>query len=59
MTRWRLEQPALRAELLARIPQREIGVPADVAGAVSFLCSADARYFNGAALTMDGGYGAV
>jgi NAD(P)-dependent dehydrogenase (short-subunit alcohol dehydrogenase family) len=59
MTHWRLEQPALRAEVVARIPQREIGAPADVAGLVSFLCGADARYVNGAALVMDGGYTAL
>jgi NAD(P)-dependent dehydrogenase (short-subunit alcohol dehydrogenase family) len=59
MTRWRLEQPAMRAQVLEHIPQREIGMPADVAGAVSFLCSADARYFNGAALVMDGAYTAA
>jgi NAD(P)-dependent dehydrogenase (short-subunit alcohol dehydrogenase family) len=59
MTRWRLDQPELREEVVARIPQREIGAADDVAGAVSFLCSADARYFNGAALVMDGAYTAV
>ncbi len=59
MTHWRLSQPALRAEVLARIPQKEIGDAADVAAAVSFLAGPDARYFNGAALVMDGGYSAV
>lgn len=59
MTRWRLEQPPLRAEVLARIPQGEIGSADDVAAAVVFLASAEARYWNGAALVMDGGYSAV
>jgi NAD(P)-dependent dehydrogenase (short-subunit alcohol dehydrogenase family) len=59
MTHWRLSQPAMRAEVLARIPQQEIGDAADVAGAVSFLAGPDARYFNGAALVMDGAYSAV
>jgi NAD(P)-dependent dehydrogenase (short-subunit alcohol dehydrogenase family) len=59
MTHWRLEQPKLRAEVLARIPQREIGTVEDVAGAVAFLAGPDARYFNGAAIAMDGGYAAI
>jgi NAD(P)-dependent dehydrogenase (short-subunit alcohol dehydrogenase family) len=59
MTRWRLEQPELKAQVLARIPQHEIGSPADVASAVAFLASDEARYFNGAALLMDGAYSAV
>jgi NAD(P)-dependent dehydrogenase (short-subunit alcohol dehydrogenase family) len=59
MTHWRLEQPALRAAVLARIPQNEIGTPDDVAGAVAFLASDEARYFNGAALAMDGAYTAL
>jgi NAD(P)-dependent dehydrogenase (short-subunit alcohol dehydrogenase family) len=59
MTHWRLEQPKLRAEVLARIPQREIGTVEDVAGAVAFLAGPDARYFNGAAIAMDGGYVAI
>jgi 3-oxoacyl-[acyl-carrier protein] reductase len=47
------------AQVLAAIPQREIGMPPDVAGAVSFLAGPDAHYFNGAALVMDGGYTAI
>jgi len=59
MTRWRLEQPELRAQVLARIPQNAIGEPTEVASAVSFLVGEDSRYFNGAAIVMDGGYSAV
>ena len=59
MTRWRLEQPALRAQLLERIPQREIGEASDVAGAVAFLAGLDARYFNGATVVLDGGYTSI
>lgn len=59
MTRWRLEQPELRAQMLEHIPQRTIGSAKDVAGAVVFLASPDASYFNGAALVMDGGYTSV
>ena len=59
MTRWRLDQPALRAEVLSRIPQGEIGSPESVAAAVAFLASDEASYFNGSALVMDGGYSAI
>jgi NAD(P)-dependent dehydrogenase (short-subunit alcohol dehydrogenase family) len=59
MTHWRLEQPALREQVLSRIPQNEVGVPGDVASAVAFLASDEARYFNGAALVMDGAYTAL
>jgi NAD(P)-dependent dehydrogenase (short-subunit alcohol dehydrogenase family) len=59
MTRWRLEQPDLRAQVLERIPQREIGEASDVAGAVAFLAGPDARYFNGAAVVLDGGYTSI
>jgi NAD(P)-dependent dehydrogenase (short-subunit alcohol dehydrogenase family) len=59
MTRWRLEQPALREQILERIPQREIGEADDVAGVVAFLAGPDARYFNGAAVVVDGGYTSI
>lgn len=59
MTKWRLDQPQLRKEILARIPQNEIGTVEDVAAAVAFLAEPEARYFNGSALVMDGGYAAV
>lgn len=59
MTHWRLEQPHLRAAVIERIPQRQIGDPEDVANAVAFLASPEARYFNGAAVVMDGGYTAI
>ena len=36
MTQWRLDQPHLRKEILARIPQNEIGTADDVASAVAF-----------------------
>jgi NAD(P)-dependent dehydrogenase (short-subunit alcohol dehydrogenase family) len=59
MTKWRLDQPDLRAQVLARIPQNEIGTADDVAAATEFLLSNGARYMNGAALVMDGGYLAI
>jgi NAD(P)-dependent dehydrogenase (short-subunit alcohol dehydrogenase family) len=59
MTRWRLDQPDLRAQVLSRIPQNEIGTADDVAAAVEFLVSDNARYMNGSALVLDGGLSAV
>lgn len=59
MTRWRLEQPELRAEVLARIPQRQIGSPDDVAAAVLFAAGPEAGYLNGSCLILDGGYTAI
>ncbi len=59
MTHWRLEQPELRAQVVARIPQGDVGGVDDVASAVWFLASADAKYMNGSALVVDGGYSSI
>ncbi|WP_306118188.1 MULTISPECIES: SDR family oxidoreductase [unclassified Roseitalea] len=42
--------------LAARIPLGRIGAPDDVAGAVSYLVSADADWVTGATLDVNGGY---
>jgi NAD(P)-dependent dehydrogenase (short-subunit alcohol dehydrogenase family) len=41
--------------LLEMIPMRRPGAPSEIADAVSFLLSDEARYITGAALTVDGG----
>jgi NAD(P)-dependent dehydrogenase (short-subunit alcohol dehydrogenase family) len=51
-----LEDDAFHAELLARIPLGRVGEPADVAGAVVFLCSPAASMITGATLMIDGGW---
>jgi NAD(P)-dependent dehydrogenase (short-subunit alcohol dehydrogenase family) len=38
-----------------RIPLRRVGVPEDVAAAVAFLASEDARHISGSLLLIDGG----
>lgn len=38
------------------VPLKRAATPADLAGAVAFLCSADADYITGQALNVDGGY---
>jgi len=40
----------------ARTPLRRVGTAEDVAGAVLFLCSAEAGYVTGETLLVDGGY---
>ncbi len=59
MTHWRLEQPELRAQVVARIPQGDVGSVDDVASAVWFLAGPEARYLNGSALVVDGGLSSI
>ena len=49
-----LSQPIVDA-MMARIPLKELGQPEDVARAVAFLVSEDARYITGQVLSVDGG----
>ena len=48
------DKPKLDA-LLAQIPLRRLGSPADVAGVVAFLASADADYITASTILVDGG----
>lgn len=50
-----LDDEAQLDALRAQIPAGRLGQPADVAGAVAFLASDEARYITGATLVIDGG----
>ena len=59
MTRWRLEDPDLRAAVLAKIPAGRIGVAEEIAAAVALLAGDGLPYMNGAMLVLDGAWTAV
>jgi 3-oxoacyl-[acyl-carrier protein] reductase len=48
----------MNGDLKSAVPAGRIGRPDEVAAAVSFLCSEEAEYVNGATLAVDGGLGA-
>jgi NAD(P)-dependent dehydrogenase (short-subunit alcohol dehydrogenase family) len=49
---------ALERPQMERTPMRRWGTPADIAGAVLFLCSSGARFITGQTINVDGGYSA-
>ena len=51
-----LDDPGLRDAILARIPLRTLGCPADVAAAVIYLATSASRLVTGTVLTVDGGW---
>lgn len=46
---------AIMAEYERLVPMGRVGMPKEMAGAITFLASADASYITGIALTVDGG----
>ena len=48
--------PVFAGKLIQKVPMGRLGKPEDLAGAVVFLASADARYVTGANLPVDGGW---
>ena len=56
LTRKRLQNPEFLRFVLGKIPSGELAKPEDVAAAVAFLASPEARMVNCATLTVDGGW---
>jgi acetoacetyl-CoA reductase len=54
-----LQQAELRARVVSRIPQGDVGSVLDVAHAVEFLASPQAGYLNGSTLVVDGAYSSI
>jgi NAD(P)-dependent dehydrogenase (short-subunit alcohol dehydrogenase family) len=50
------DYPQRAAPILARTPMKRWGTPADIAGPVMFLASAQAQFVTGVILPVDGGY---
>ena len=50
------KDPARRDKIEGRIPTHSFGTPEDVADAVCYLAGDEAKYVNGVALPVDGGY---
>ena len=50
------DDPQRAAPILARTPMKRWGTPADIAGPVMFLSSAQAQFVTGVILPVDGGY---
>ena len=59
MTKWRLDQPELRAQVESRIPLGRVAQPEEVAEAVALLASDRLVYLTGHALVVDGGWTAL
>jgi meso-butanediol dehydrogenase/(S,S)-butanediol dehydrogenase/diacetyl reductase len=55
MTQDMVEDPALVAKFMERMPIGRVAQPADIAAVVAFLASDDARFVNGANIPVDGG----
>jgi 3-oxoacyl-[acyl-carrier protein] reductase len=47
--------PEIKAAVAKQIPLARFGEPEDIAAAVAFLASGEAKYITGQVLTVDGG----
>jgi len=56
MTRWRLEIPELRQQVLNATPWGRIGQPGDIAAAAVYLASDESDFMTGQMIFVDGGW---
>lgn len=56
LTERRFADPEMRQWTIDRIPAGRLGEPADIAGAIVFLASDEARWVIGTTIVVDGGY---
>ena len=56
MTRWRLNDPELRQQVIDMTPWGRIGQPEDIASAAVYLASDEADFVTGHMLVIDGGW---
>jgi NAD(P)-dependent dehydrogenase (short-subunit alcohol dehydrogenase family) len=59
MTRWRLEDPELGPQVLAKIPQGRVASAEEIAEVVALLAADGLPYANGSTIVVDGGWTAV
>ena len=50
----KIPEQVLNEKILIKIPQARLGEPEEIAAALAFLASDDAKYINGAVLSVDG-----
>ena len=56
MTKWRLDQPDLRAAIETNIPIGRVAQPEEIAEAITLLASGRLAYMTGHGLIVDGGW---
>ena len=58
MTKWRLNDPSLRAQIESKIPMGRVAQAEEIAEAITLLASNHLDYMNGHTFVLDGGWSA-